>query len=79
MPMLKPRSDRQNVTGRHALVQRVRSEWQEMPGSSLTLAQAARLFSIPQEACQWVLAFLVEEGVISLSNGHYVRRATSGP
>jgi hypothetical protein len=50
-----------------------------MRGLSLTLAQAARLFSLPQEACQRVFALLVEENVISLTNGQYVRRLTSPP
>jgi hypothetical protein len=72
-PMLMPRSDRRNVTGRYALLQ-------EMPGSSLTLAQAARLFSLPQEACQRILSVLIEEGAMSLrKDGHYVRCAPSNP
>jgi hypothetical protein len=34
--------------------------FEEMPGSSLTLAHAARLFSLPLELCKRLLHFLVE-------------------
>lgn len=44
---------------------RVRAEFREMPGLTLTLPQAARLFSIDPERCERVLATLVEAGYLA--------------
>jgi DNA-binding IclR family transcriptional regulator len=38
-----------------------------MPGLSLTLAQAAKLFGIPPETCSRILAQFAEEGLLSLT------------
>jgi hypothetical protein len=77
---LKPGSDRRNWTDRNALVRRIESEFKEMPGLSLTLAQAMRLFSLPQGPCQRILSVLVKDGAMSLrKDGGYARRGTSGP
>ncbi len=43
----------------HQLLQRVRSEFNEMPGLRLTPAQAARLLGLDQPACQRVINTLV--------------------
>jgi hypothetical protein len=43
----------------HALVDRVRGEFTEMPGLQLTVPQAARLLGIEQEACKVVIDTLV--------------------
>ncbi len=43
----------------HALVERVRGEFNEMPGLQLTVPQAARLLGIEQEACRVVIEALV--------------------
>jgi hypothetical protein len=78
IPLLKPGSDRRNWTDRNALVRRVESEFKEMPGTSLTLAQAVRLFSLPQGPCQRILSVLVKDGAMSLrKDGCYARRGTS--
>ena len=45
---------------RHALINRVRSEFNEMPGLQLTLPQAARLWGMDQFACQGIIDALVE-------------------
>ena len=42
-----------------ALVDRVRGEFNEMPGLQLTVPQAARLLGIPPEACHSVIDQLV--------------------
>ena len=42
-----------------ALVDRVRGEFNEMPGLQLTIPQAARLLGIEQEACRKVIDQLV--------------------
>ena len=68
-------TDRRNVAARKALVLRVRSEFAEMPGLSLTLLQATRLFGISREACARILVGLSEEGVLRVAaDGRYVRR-----
>lgn len=43
-----------------SLLRRVRAEFMEMPGMSLTLAQASRLWSLEQELCRKLLTSLVE-------------------
>jgi hypothetical protein len=43
-----------------ALVERVRSEFLEMPGLRLTLPQAARLWGLDLRACEAVVDVLVE-------------------
>jgi len=43
----------------HAVVDRVRSEFLEMPGLRLTLPQAARLWGHDAPACQAVIDVLV--------------------
>jgi hypothetical protein len=78
--LLKSGWDRRNWTDRNALVRRVENEFKEMPGVSLTLAQAVRLFSLPQGPCQRILSALVEDGAMSLrKDGRYARRVTSSP
>lgn len=48
---------------------RIRAEYQEMPGMSLTLGQAARLFDVELTHCARVLDTLVTEGAL-WTNGH---------
>lgn len=57
---------------------RVSAEYREMPGLKLTLAQAARLFSIEAARCKRVLGSLVEGGVLA-TDGRTFARADSGP
>lgn len=44
----------------HKLVERVRCEFLEMPGLTLTPAQAARLWGLDPKACQQVINALVD-------------------
>ena len=46
------------------LVARVRAEYQEMPGLSLTVEQASRLLGLQPSMCQTVLRTLVLDGVL---------------
>jgi hypothetical protein len=56
---------------------RVRGEYLEMPGLRLTLAQAARLWSLDHGTCARVLYALVEARfLIVTSDGHYARAAS---
>ena len=59
--------ERRNMAARRALSERVRHEFVEMPGTSLTLAQAGRLFGVPTESCSRILSELILDGQIRLS------------
>ena len=62
---------------RSRLVALVLGTYAEMPGLSLHLNQAARLFGLRETTCQVVLDDLVREGRLGLSaDGQY--RASSG-
>lgn len=62
--------------GLHAtesLLQRIRSEFLDMPGLSLTTAQAARLWNLDPQTSQSVLHMLVDSGFLTQGhNGHYI-------
>jgi hypothetical protein len=45
-----------------ALAARVRAEYREMPGLSLTAEQASRLLGIDRPVCEQVLQGLVSDG-----------------
>jgi hypothetical protein len=56
-------SDERRDTGtRWALLHRIWDEFDEMPGTSLTLPQAARLFGVPIDVCDRILVSLVKDG-----------------
>jgi hypothetical protein len=61
----------------HDLQTRIRGEFREMPGLTLTLAQATRLFSVDPARCEGVLVTLVEVGVLS-TDGRTFARADAG-
>jgi hypothetical protein len=63
-----PLVERRDVPARGTLLRRICREFEEMPGLSLTLAQAAKLFGISPEASSRILAQLAEQGVLSLSS-----------
>jgi hypothetical protein len=46
------------------LLNRVRSEFLEMPGLNLTPAQAARLWALDQTTSDWILGELVDAGFL---------------
>lgn len=50
-----------------------RREFDELPGLSLTLEQAERLWGLDAATCRGVLAALVERGELCESDGHFVR------
>lgn len=56
---------------------RITAEFHEMPGMRLTLAQAARLFSLDLPRCERVLALLVSSGVLT-TDGQAFARADTG-
>jgi hypothetical protein len=57
---------------------RVRGEYREMPGLRLTLAQAARFWSLDRGTCTRVLDALVKKRfLVVTSDGMYARAGTS--
>jgi len=60
-----------------AIVQRVRGEYLEMPGLSLTERQAQRLWHLEPEACQALLKALVESGFLRGTRRGYIRANVS--
>jgi len=55
------------------LIRRVRGEYLEMPGLSLTLAQACRLWQIDSHSCEAALDSLVAEHFLGRSrDGAYI-------
>ena len=56
------------------LVERVRGEFNEMPGMQLTEAQAARLWGLDSTACRGVVELLVRSAFLRRTpNGRIVR------
>jgi hypothetical protein len=73
-----PSKERRNSAARRALVDRVRTEFSEMPGERLTSAQAQRLFAMRPDICERVLAALEREGVLTRGiDGRYGSRRDS--
>ena len=61
-----------------ALVSRIRSEFLEMPGLQLTLAQAARLWDLEPRACRDVIEALVDSAFLRWTpRGTVIRTETS--
>jgi predicted transcriptional regulator of viral defense system len=57
-----------------ALTRRVQAEYAEMPGLSVTIAQAQRLLDIDRATCALVFKALVNRGVLRrTAQGKYVR------
>jgi hypothetical protein len=60
------------------LSRRIGGEFQEMPGTCLTIAQASRLFGVPSDVGIRVLRRLVDEGVLRVTpDGRYRLRSTA--
>jgi hypothetical protein len=74
-PSHTARHDVRAVPAIREMLLRVASEYREMPGLSLTLPQAARLWGLDQGTCESVLTKLIEGRVLKRAlNGTYVRR-----
>lgn len=67
-------SERRDGETRLRLLDRIRSEYREMPGLRLTLEQAARLWSLPHAICERLFAELEQQGFLRrLTDGAYGR------
>jgi DNA-binding IclR family transcriptional regulator len=60
-----------------ALGQRIDAEFREMPGMSLTEAQARRLFNLSESTCSRLLSLLVARGVLRRTEDGQYRRGDS--
>ena len=73
---VEPRGERRNLIARQALLRRIRGEFLEMRGLSLTVQQAARLFGVSHERCGRILAELASEGLLRMTiSNRYALRA----
>ena len=55
------------------LVGLIRAEYVEMPGLSLTRAQAQRLWLLEPDVCDNILRAMVDAGFLRQTSGGYVR------
>ena len=60
------------------VLQRIYSEYVEMPGMRLTRQQAQRLYGLDEQTCTQVLEYLVEAGFLMRARGETYRRLTDG-
>ena len=76
-----PRAAGSEIPGGEALesiARRVRNEYLEMPGLSLTLGQAQRMWHLHQVECEILLGALVSSGFLKRTTGGAFVRAGSG-
>jgi hypothetical protein len=60
------------------LLLRIEGEYREMPGLSLTVSQAERLWGLDNSTCAFALRTLVERGVLrQATGGTYLRGPSS--
>ena len=59
----------------HALVERIRGEFLEMPGLQLTITEAARLWGLDLKACQHVVEVLVAASFLRWTPNGKITRA----
>ena len=73
-PMQDALPERRNVVTRQGLLNRISVEYAEMPGLSLTVAQAQRFFALREDICTRVLDRLTDTAYLRrVANGAYVR------
>jgi DNA-binding IclR family transcriptional regulator len=51
------------------IARRVLSEFEEMPGMTLTLRQAARLFGLDQDFCREIMDTLIDSAYLRQTSG----------
>lgn len=66
------KSERRTLAGRERLLQRVTSEFREMPDLRLTAREAERLFGLRSDICRRLIDRLMRDGVLRLDpEGRY--------
>jgi hypothetical protein len=63
---------------RDALLRRIRGEYEEMPGHALSIAQAQRMWNLPQSQCERLLRILVRDHFLSRTALGLFVRADAG-
>ena len=72
LPDIRTPTTAETTTAAAVWIERIDSEYREMPGLRLTLAQAARLWGLPGPQCRALLGALVEKGrLVETPDGHY--------
>ena len=67
--------ERRNISSRNALMWRIHSEFEEMPGLALRPAQAAKLFGVSQDVALRILERLTDARVLRRKgDGHFALR-----
>jgi len=61
------------IIGLRREIDRIRSEYEEMPGLNLTLRQAPRFWQLEPGKCESLLELLVRDGFLAHSRSGYVR------
>ena len=61
------------------VTKRVRAEFEEMPGMTLTMPQASRLFGIEREICKNVVERLVTSSYLKWTDSGGFTRASRSP
>jgi hypothetical protein len=64
-----------DVVELQAVVERIRGEFNEMPGLRLTPQQAARLWGLEPAACEEILNRLIATSFLRWSAGAVIRKA----
>lgn len=65
-----------SATHQQQLTRLVQAEYAEMPGLSITLVQAQRLWDVDQETCRLVFDRLIARGILRRTKqGRYIRAA----
>jgi hypothetical protein len=72
------RSDLATIDTLEYLARRVRNEYLEMPGLSLTLGQAQRMWQLRRTECEHLLDALVDAGFLTRTSAGAFVRAGSG-
>jgi hypothetical protein len=73
LPVRHPAIEAASGTESVILRERLQREYEEMPGMSLNVHQARRLFAISEDVCRLVFDELVARGVLRrLRDGRYV-------
>ena len=72
--MIAPESTRLTDARLIKLAQRIREEFEEVPGLRITVAEASRFFGLDETTCAWVLARLLAAGFLTTGVDQRYRR-----
>lgn len=79
-PLRIPSIARTHKPADQKLVERVRREFSDMRGLSPTIAQARRLFNLPDDECLGIFAQLLQEGFLDLcADDRYRLKSRTAP